>query len=223
MSALPQALPLALTASFYPPAILVMILLLTGDHPRRLVLAYLAGAALIVVPVGIVGLLVLTGSGATAQDNQSASAGVDVALGVILLLLAGYAWRRRRRPRAAPEQPAQDSRLKRVSTRATTSVKWALALGVLMYLPSPFYLAAIKSIADSADSDSSQLLAVLICAAAVMLFVEIPALVLILRPDGLKAHLERFEAWLSTNAWTLVATLAAVAGVWLLASGVAAL
>jgi hypothetical protein len=52
MSALPQALPLALTAAFYPPAILVVILLLTGDHPRRLVLAYLAGAALIVVPVG---------------------------------------------------------------------------------------------------------------------------------------------------------------------------
>jgi uncharacterized protein (TIGR03382 family) len=154
---------------------------------------------------------------------QAASAGVDIALGVMLLGLAAWAWRRRRRPRSEPDEAAQDSRFKRISARATTSVKWAVALGILMYLPSPFYLAAIKSIADSADSDPSQLLAVLICGAAVMLFVEIPALVLVLRPDGLKAHLERFDAWLSTNAWALVAALAAAAGVWLVASGVAAL
>ena len=36
MSALPQALPLAISASFYPPALLVLLLLLTGKHPRRL-------------------------------------------------------------------------------------------------------------------------------------------------------------------------------------------
>jgi hypothetical protein len=33
MSALPQALPLAISASFYPPALLVLLLLLTGKHP----------------------------------------------------------------------------------------------------------------------------------------------------------------------------------------------
>ena len=56
MSALSEAVPLALAAAFYPPAILVVILLLTGEHPRRLVLGYLAGAVLIVGTVGVGGL-----------------------------------------------------------------------------------------------------------------------------------------------------------------------
>ena len=222
MSALSEALPLALAAAFYPPAILVVILLLTADHPRRLVYAYLAGGALIVFSVGVVFLFVLTGSGATQQDSPSVSAAGDIVLGVLLLGLAAWAWRRRQRPRAETEEEAPDSRLKRMSVRATTSVKWAFGLGILMYLPSPFYLTAIKSIADSGDSDASQLTAVLICGVAVMLFVEIPAIVLLLRPDGLKARLERFDAWLSTNAWALVAVLAAAVGAWLVISGIGA-
>lgn len=43
MSALPEAVPLALAAAFAPAAILVLILLLAAEHPRRLVFAYLAG------------------------------------------------------------------------------------------------------------------------------------------------------------------------------------
>ncbi len=223
MSALSQAVPLALAAAFYPPAIIVVILLLTGEHPRRLVLAYLAGAALIVVSVGVAFLFVLTGSGATQQDNQSASAAVDVALGLALLVLAAWAWHRRglapAEP-AAPKEEQQDSRIAVLSRRATASTKWAFVLGILMYLPSPFYLAAIKAVADSGDSDGSKLLAILICAICVMLFVEIPAIALLLRPDGVKASLERFQAWLGRNAWTLVAVLAAAAGAWLLIRGI---
>ncbi|MGZ4271794.1 MAG: GAP family protein [Solirubrobacteraceae bacterium] len=223
MSALAQALPLALAAAFYPPAIVIVILLLTGDHPRRLVLSYLAGAVLIVVSVGVAGLFVLQGTGATEQDSKSTSAGVDIALGILLLAFAWWAWRRRLRPPAQRDEPAQEGRIKRISTRATTSVKWAVVLGIVMYLPSPFYLAAIKAIADSGDSDPSKLGAVLICAAAVMLFVEIPAIALVLGQEGLQAQLQRFNAWLSRNAWTLIAVLAAAVGAWLLVSGIAAL
>jgi hypothetical protein len=74
MSALSEAVPLALAAAFSPPAMLVVILLLTGDHPRRLVLAYLIGAALVVGIVGVGGLFLLTGTGETQQDGKSASA-----------------------------------------------------------------------------------------------------------------------------------------------------
>ena len=69
MSALNEALPLALGASIYPPALLVLLLLLTGEHPRRLVLAYFAGAALMVVSAGLIALVVLKDSGATAQSS----------------------------------------------------------------------------------------------------------------------------------------------------------
>ena len=103
MQALPQAIPLALAAAVYPPAIIVCALLLTGDRPRLLLGAYVAGAALIVFGVGIAGLLLLDGTQATESADEGRSAGVDVALGVLLLALGAWLWRRRHRPpRAAP-------------------------------------------------------------------------------------------------------------------------
>ena len=138
-------------------------------------------------------------------------------------MLAAWAWHRRLRPAKEPDEQAEDSRLTRISRRATASVKWAFVLGLVMYLPSPLYLAAIKAVADSDDSTASQLLAVLICALCVMVFVEIPAIFLVVRPEGLKATLERFTAWLAANSWALLAVLAAVAGVWLLGTAISAL
>jgi formate hydrogenlyase subunit 4 len=208
----------------YPPAILIVILLLTGEHPRRLVFAYLAGAALIVLSVGVGFLFVLSGSGATQQDSTTASAGVDVVLGAALLALGIWAWRRRHRaPTATEEGDDQGGRISEWSGRATASAKWAFALGILMYLPSPLYLGAIKAVADSGDSTASRLLAILICAVCVMLFVEIPAVALLLRPDGLEARLKRFQAWLARNGWTILAVLAIAAGVYLLVRGIAEL
>ena len=223
MSALPEALPLALAAAFAPAAILVLILLLAAEHPRRLVFAYLAGAAVTVGTIGVGGLFLLTASGATQQDSRSASASVDLVLGIALVALAVWAWRRRQRPPNDRDEEAREGRMATISHRATASVKWAFALGLLMYLGSPLYVAAIKAVADSGDSTASQLLAVLICALCVLLFVEVPALVLLVRPDGLKATLERFTGWLSANSWALVAVLAGAAGAWLLGTAITAL
>ena len=222
MSALSEALPLALSAAFYPPAIIVLILLLASEHPRRLVYAYFAGAALIVFGVGIVFLSVLAGTNTTTQDSAPRSAGVDIALGVLLLLLSAWAWARRDRPPAEPDPNAEAGKVAQWSARATASAKWAFVLGIVMYLPSPMYLAAIKAIADSGDSTSSQITAVLICGVCVMLFVEIPAIALLLRPDGLQRRLEAARDWMSRNGWRLLAVLAAVAGLYVLIKGIKA-
>lgn len=222
MSALSEALPLALSAAFYPPAIIVLILLLASEHPRRLVYAYFAGAALIVFGVGIVFLGVLAGTDTTTQDSAPRSAGVDIALGVLLLLLSAWAWARRDRPPAEPDPNAEAGKVAQWSARATASAKWAFVLGIVMYLPSPMYLAAIKAIADSGDSTSSQITAVLICGVCVMLFVEIPAIALLLRPDGLQRRLESARDWMSRNGWRLLALLAAIAGVYVLIKGIKA-
>lgn len=92
-----------------------------------------------------------------------------------------------------------------------------------MYLPSPLYLAAIKAIADSGDTSASKLTAVLICAACVLLFVEVPAIALLLQPDGLERRLQALHGWLAANGWRLLAALAAAAGAYALVKGIAAL
>lgn len=94
MSALREAIPLALAAAFSPAALLVLIVLLTAEHPRRLVFAYLSGAVIFAGTIGVGGLFLLSASGATEQSSRSASSSVDLALGLGLLALAVWAWRR---------------------------------------------------------------------------------------------------------------------------------
>jgi hypothetical protein len=225
MSALPQALPLALSAAFYPPALLVLLALLTGTHPRRLVLAYFAGAAILTIGAGLIALALLSQTGATTQESPTASGWLYIAVGVLLLALSRWAWRRKaREPTETRDQSgASRGRIADWSRRATTSQKWAFVLGLVMFLPSPLYLMAVKEIGDSGDSSSSNVLAVFICALAVMLFVEIPLVAMFVRPAGVTAGIQRFHGWLRRNGWTFAAGLALIAGVSAIAQGIDAL
>jgi Sap, sulfolipid-1-addressing protein len=143
-------------------------------------------------------------------------------VGVLLLALSRWAWRRRAHEptEARAESSAARGRIADWSQRATTSQKWAFVLGLAMFLPSPLYLLALKEIADSGDSSSSNVVAVLICAVGVMLFVEIPLVAMFFRPGGVAAGIERFHGWLRRNGWSLVAGLALIAGLYAIVQGI---
>ena len=184
MSALSSALPLALSAAIYPPALLVLLLLLTGDHPRRLVLAYFAGAALDDR---------LRGSDRARRAEQLRRDDAEQPIGqrrcpgrlrAAVARAGAWLWRRRSRHPDKPEDDEQGKpgRIAEWSQRATTSQKWSFVLGLAMFLPSPLYLLAVQQIADSGSSSSSDILAVLICAMGVLIFVEITVVALFVRP-----------------------------------------
>ncbi|HVP03539.1 MAG TPA: GAP family protein [Solirubrobacteraceae bacterium] len=222
MSALPEALPLALSASIYPPALLILLLLLTGEHPRRLVLAYFAGAAIMVVGAGLFALTVMKGSGATTQKSAAVGGGVYIVIGLALLALGAWLWRRRgREPDKPVESPEKGpGRIAQWSQRATDSQRWSFILGLAMFLPSPMYLLAINEIVNSGSSWTSDVTAVLICAAAVLLFVEVTVIALFIRPADVASGLHRASDWLSRNGWTLGAIIAFAAGAYALGKGI---
>jgi hypothetical protein len=221
VSALPEALPLALAAAVYPPALLVLLLLLSGGQPRRLVATYLAGAATVTIGAGLLALGLLNGAGATTQDSHTTSGIVYLVVGVVLVAAAAWAWSRSRRPRDLNAASGTgDGRIADLSQRALASHGWAYVLGLAMFLPSPLYLLAVKDISDSGDSTAGQVLAVVICALAVMLFVEIPMLALLVWPTAVASGLERVYGWLSRNGWTLAAVLALAGGIYAILKGI---
>ena len=81
----------------------------------------------------------------------------------------------------------------------------------------------MQEIANSDSSTSSDIAAVLICAAAVLIFVESTVVALLVRPGSVAAGLEHVQAWLSRNGWTLGAIVAFAAGAYALVEGIGAL
>jgi hypothetical protein len=76
---------------------------------------------------------------------------------------------------------------------------------------------------DSGDSSASNVPAVVICAAAVLLFVEVPLIALLIRPGGVAAGIQRLQGWIERNGWALAALLALAGGINAMVKGVQAL
>jgi hypothetical protein len=97
----PQAFALAFAASIYPPAVAAVIALGRGADVRLRVSSFVAASLLVTYAVGALILYVLVEVGATGSRHLTPGGWVDVALGVLLLLLALHLRLRRRSPLAA--------------------------------------------------------------------------------------------------------------------------
>ena len=209
-SALAEGIPLALAASVYPPAIAVLIYYLGRDSPRRLFLAFFVGAFAMTFIVGVSGMLLLTGTDVNPKGHPAPSAGLNIALGV-LLISAAHAVVRRSRNRSDVQKPARQRR---------TSTSSAALLGVLMYAPSLFYLSAIKKVADADPSLPAALLSALILTICVLLAVEIPVGLYLLFPDATDARLKAVNSWLRRSSPTILYWGFTLGGLYMITSGV---
>src|SRR5215469_8335397 len=82
------AIPLAFLGAIYPAVFAVLIYYLGQDSPRRLLFAYYAGGFAITFAVGIAGVSLLRGVKLDPKHHHAPSAGVDIALGVLMLAAA---------------------------------------------------------------------------------------------------------------------------------------
>ena len=166
--------------------------------------------------LGALMLLVLEELGATTQNSISASAAVEIGLGVALLALGAHLYSRRSRGEAAAEKPAGPSKI----DRYLASRRLAAVLGVTLYiLPSPIYIAAVKSIADAQLSRSSELLALIAVVATMLWMIELPMLMLVLMHDRAERALDRTNRWFAANGRSVAVVACAAAGAYLIIHG----
>jgi Sap, sulfolipid-1-addressing protein len=217
-----NSLALAFGASIYPPAVAAVIALGRGSQLRSRVFAFVACAFLVTYASGTIMLFLLEELGATSPSHLTASAGLDLALGVLLIALAVRLFRRRPKPSfsRASSQGRGTSKL----DRYLKSRRLAALLGITLYIvPSPIYIGAVKAIADAKLSTASELLDLVVIVAVMLWMIELPMLCLLLAPEPAERALERTNRWFAAHGRTIAMIASAAAGGYLVIKGVAGL
>jgi Sap, sulfolipid-1-addressing protein len=220
----------AFAAAFNPTLLAATTVMLLLDHPKRLLLGYLAGAALTSVTLGMVIVFALDGSsGATSTTQSTLSPAADLALGGILVVVAyvirpgraareegRLADRRRRRAQAKKEKgpPKWQQYLSRGSARDT------FVVGVLLTLPGASYLIGLGDIADRDASTVATIAMVLGFNLIMLIALELPLISFTVAPEWTPDAIARFKAYFNRNSKKFAFRLAAGAGLLLIVRGV---
>ncbi|WP_433505525.1 GAP family protein [Pseudonocardia halophobica] len=141
-----------------------------------------------------------------SRQHRTIPPWIDLGLGALLILFAVLVYRR---PPRGPNASRQ---------RRDLGLLGLFAIGLLMYSPSPFYLASLHAIAKGQAGAVATALGVVLVAAIYMLMIEIPIVAYAIRPEATVRGVSAVNAWLSRHGRTLVCLAAAAIGVYLVVS-----
>jgi Sap, sulfolipid-1-addressing protein len=220
------AIPYAFAAALNPTLLAATTVMLLLDHPKRLLLGYLAGAMMTSVTLGLVIVFALDGSASTAQNTLSP--GMDLALGALLLVIAfvirpgrepketgRLAERRRKKAESKGDKgpPLWQRKLSEGTARTT------FVVGALLTLPGASYLIGLHKIGDGDPSVAGAVGAVLLFNVIMLALLELPLIGFIFAPEWTPRAVDRFKEWFSRNARKLGFRLALLFGVLLIVRG----
>jgi Sap, sulfolipid-1-addressing protein len=210
---------LAFTAALNPKLLAIDLLLIENRRPRAMFLCLLLGGLTVALAIGFLDVLVFHADAIKAQG--SVSAGVDLALGLLLLtvggLLATGRVHRRRKAQAGNTRPERKSSwAQRVLSEPRLGL--AMLIGALVGIPGASYLTALHNLITGKSSTATQVAALVIFVVIEFSLIIIPFAFLELRPGATKALLRRSQDWLLGHALQLMATIALLLGGYLVVS-----
>jgi hypothetical protein len=216
---------LAFTAALNPKLLALDLLLMENRRPRAMFLCLLLGGLTVALTIGLLDVLVFRADAIKAQGKVSA--GVDLALGLLLLaagalLATGRLHGRRKVPVPAGDGPPDKPEKKDGwAQRALAEPRLGLAMlvGALIGIPGASYLTALHNLVTGKSSTATQVIAVAVFVLIDFLLIIIPFAFLELRPEATKALLKHTQNWLLGHAAQLMAAIALLLGSYLAVSG----
>lgn len=221
---------LAFLSALNPKLLGVDLLLIDNERPRRMFLCFLAGALGIALTIGLLDVFVLHADNLSTQG--SASAGLDLAVGVPLIiigvLVATGRLHGRNRKQTAPAaadaaqrpgeaRPKKEGWAQRVLREPRPGL--AVLIGALCGTPGALYITALHDLITGKSSTATQAVAVVVFVLIEFCLVIIPFGFLEFRPEGTKAQLKHAQDWLTTHARQLMAGVAFFVGLYMAISG----
>lgn len=214
---------LACLAALNPKLLAVDLILMGNQRPRLMFTCFLLGGIGIALAIGLLDVFVLHADAIKTQG--SASAGLDLGLGIPLLAVGGVlasGWEpRRRAPAPTPEAPQQRGKLNDWARRVMQQprVGFVVAIGVVAGAPGVSYIAALHELVTGKSPAGSQVIAVLVFAIVEFALVIVPFAFMVSRPEGTERAVKRFRDWLTGHARQLAAAAALLAGGYMVISG----
>ena len=218
---------LAFTAALNPKLLAIDLLLIENRRPRAMFLCLLLGGMTTALTIGLLDVLTVHADNISSQGKVSA--GVDLALGLLLLVLGallatGRLHRRQRTPVPAgtetPEKPEKPEKRDSWAQRLLAEPRLGLAMlvGVLIGLPGASYITALHNLVAGKYSTATQVVAVVVFVIIDFLLIIVPFAFLELRPEATKAFLKRAQGWLQGHVLQLMAGIALALGAYLTVS-----
>jgi len=209
---------LAFVAALNPKLLAVDLLLIENRRPRAMFLCVLLGGLTVGITIGLLDVLVFHADAINSQ--KTVSAGVDLALGLLLLAVGGLVATgrlhgRRKAPVSAEDGPPAktDGWAQRVLSEPRLGL--AMLVGALVGIPGAAYLTALHNLVTSKSSTATQVIAVVVFVLIDFALIIIPFVFLEVRPEATKARLKSTQDWLLGHARQLMAYTALILGAYL--------
>jgi hypothetical protein len=215
---------LAFFAALNPKLLAVDLLLIENRRPRAMFLCVLLGGLTVGLTIGLLDVLVFHADAISSQ--KTVSAGVDLALGLLLLAVGGLVatGRLHGRRKAAvqagdgpPDKPEKPEKKDGWAQRVLGEPRLGLAMlvGAVCGIPGASYLTGLHILVTSKSSTANQVIGVVLFVLIEFLLIIIPFVFLELRPEATKARLKTTQDWLLGHARQLMAYTALVLGAYL--------
>jgi len=220
-----QVILLSLTASFNPTLVAATTVMLLLDRPARLMMGYLLGAYMTSITLGLVIVFSLSNSSTTNTTENTLSPAVDIALGLLLLVVAWVLWsgrsqafRERRRERKAEKPDKGPPRWQRELSKG--SARTTFIVGALLTLPGASYLAGLDEMHKLKYSTPVTVLMVIGFNLVMLWLLEVPLASFLVAPEWTPRAIERAKLWVSRHAHVFAVRGSAAIGLLLVIKGI---
>ena len=214
-----QAAGLALLAALSPTTLLVSAVYLGSARPRLVGAAYLAGAIIMSLVMGLVVIAILRNTGLSHHSQRTPRYGLRLGLG-LLMLAAGAVLARRKPKQPDPDNPKQGLVSRMIADPAPGS---AFAVGLLLFAPGITFIAAVQVIATASASLELTTVAIIVVVVINAALVWLPLLVHLFAPGMTTRYLTSFNGWLRANGNKIIIVVLLVGGLIVTINGIVGL
>lgn len=212
---------LAALAALNPKLLIIDLILATNQRPRLMFACFLLGGMGLAITVGLLDVLVLHLDAIKSQNHSSG--GLDLALGIPLLvvgaLLATNHLRIRRRDDPPPKKPP--SKLESWMARTLHEPRYGLAviIGLAVGIPGVSYLLALHHLVAANTPAGIAVVAVLVFSTINFAPVIVPFAFVRVRPRRTEKAIGRVKDWIVSHERLITAVICLLAGAYMVISG----